>query len=96
MTSPSTTNYNPIWSKDGKDFILTQRAAAEQVFYMSLEGGEPFKLLISDSEFLLQNFPMISAKLFYIFCFPECGQMLNAIKKYPTRWKTVPSSAHRG
>jgi dipeptidyl aminopeptidase/acylaminoacyl peptidase len=96
MTSPSTTNYNPVWDKDGKGFYFNStRGGSEQVYYMSLEGGEPvqitdFGLGVSSPKFSNDG----SKIIFTASVFPECGADVECNEKISDAMENGPIQAH--
>lgn len=92
MTSLSSANYSPIWSKDGKGFYFNStRNGSEQVFYMLLDGGDPIQ--ITDYKLGISS-PKLSSDgnkiIFTAMVDPECGadvecneKISNGIEKGP-------------
>lgn len=96
MTSSSSTNYSPIWDKDGKGFYFNStRSGSEQVFYMSLEGGDPtqvtdYKLGVSSPKLSNDGNKII----FTASVFPECGANVECNEKITDAVENGPIQAH--
>ena len=96
MTTPTSAGYNPIWSKDGKGiYFNSTRGGSEQVYYMSLEGGDPIQI----TNFALGvSSPKLSSDgnkfLFTAMVYPECGADADCNQKISNSSESGPIQAH--
>ncbi|MDP2038196.1 MAG: S9 family peptidase, partial [Ignavibacteria bacterium] len=96
MTTPTSASYSPIWSKDGKGiYFNSTRGGTEQVYYMSLEGGDPIQIT---NYALGVSSPKLSSDgnkfLFTAMVYPECGADADCNQKISQSTENGPIQAH--
>lgn len=96
LTNNPSAEYNPIWDSGGKGlYFVSTRSGSEQVYYLSLSGGEAIQIT---SNSLGVSSPKISYDgnylLFAAQVFPECGADEECNKKINDAMNNGPVQAH--
>ncbi len=96
LTTNPAADYNPIWNIDDKGiYFVSTRGGAEQVYYLSLLGGEAAQ--ITNCGLGVSSPKLSNDGKYFLFTaqvFPECGADENCNKKISQAMENGPVQAH--
>ncbi|PKL82197.1 MAG: peptidase S9 [Ignavibacteriae bacterium HGW-Ignavibacteriae-3] len=96
LTTHPAADYNPIWTSDSRGiYFVSTRSGSEQVYYLSLDGGEAVQ--ITNCSLGVSSPKLSGDRKYFLFTaqvFPECGADENCNKKISDSMENGPVQAH--